>query len=87
MRKTKQPPNAAAIVMRWLGQKWCGMWGHHQLGVMTAGHWYLQCTNCGHKTAGWAIDSNSRPIPVSQQQVNEAVEELVSAELELHGGG
>lgn len=78
-------------MMKRIGQWWCGFWGHLNIGVLEQNCWYLQCTDCGKRTAGWEIDSTNRPVPITAKQIDQANKELYDdifgAELDVHGGG
>ena len=60
--------------------------GHPYVRVLDGNQTHLVCL-CGARTQGWAFGESPVHTPGSQPYWDSVYAELVSVELELHGGG
>ncbi len=73
-----------------VSQLWCFLvTGHDFLVVRERGRLFSQCVHCGYATCGWVlgVERAEGLEEWRMEDFQEAYQQLVEMELEVHGGG
>lgn len=65
----------------------CLLFGHALVFERKKGYVYGVCIRCGHRSPGWTYGERAKQVSGTQSYWDALYDEVMEAELALHGGG